>query len=312
MLDEKSLELKIVTWFKGISDGGWGAAPLKMLVKALDVAWNEQVLAEALLHKMLSDPIWRRRMASKNNIDVKITEIDGQIARVRLRSIPKKSNRKRDERLPPLGTPITTLYQDVNGDELLVAVNELPNGTFMTHVEGKHLGIFKTISEAARVAVTHITGERPKNISGYRFFNLGRKLPKGSPPNLETDFSDTINNLIENALEPVPKPISQEPETQEPTYFVYDDIEWGYTSEVGYGSWDDTGYNPDSEVLPHFVKDAFTIYPPQVKDRPSYQWGVTVRQMPNGKWSASAIGLEVIGDTPEKALLEWDRVFVQG
>jgi len=342
-VDEKTLVSEIVTWFSGISDGSWGAAPPFKLIKAMGIKQADSASTLVTLQRVLKDPIWKQVLKVKN-IDVNCSVVDDLVAQVRLRRIeksvvpektPKVKARKRDIRLPPVGTDLGVSYLH-NGVTYGIKAIEQANGDFSVQVDGKHVGTFRSISEAARKALLALTGVENISMNGYTFFGLGEKRSvsvqmndglmsrPGAIPETEIPIDvDFPSMKIEDPLPPKVQLCECSHEVNDkgicPACYQkgFDAELRKKYHEVGLTApaqgEPDLRQLSDPTITEERIKKAFTDAGDFInhRARPSVLWGATL--IKGGyEWFASARGIVVSGSTPEEAMLNWDEKFKTG
>ncbi|MFA6233734.1 MAG: hypothetical protein WC824_06010 [Bacteroidota bacterium] len=340
--DSKAIEL-LVKWFAGISDGNWGATNLQKMVSSMgEVNPLQKQLYIDSFNKLFLNPNVRSFLKTKYKIDVSHGEVDGKVASVHIRRIldpipvvkvkssRSKKARKRDDRLPEVGTMITTkvIWKDEIRD---VAVCEQEDGTFLFQVERFPSESADSLSEAARKAMKSIAGIETPGLNGYMFFRLGdwkglkepvsfqryeKRDPVDSLPDLEEKAENQIDEGETVTSNKLPlcscgKGIDEDLDGNCPACAL--DEEDDPFGPITLKETPDFIAPEPPKITIEKIKQTFTDAGDYIahRARPSMLWGASLIHW-GDLWVAHARGIATSGHTPEEAMLNWDTLYKTG
>lgn len=304
-------------WFKTLPDGIWGSDTVSRLGSAMGLPSNIVSNQRNRLNNVLLDPTCKGILKVKYNIDAKCSALDGEVKSVHLRRwsalkpvkaiTTKKPPKGRDPRLPPVGTWFECHCEAGNVEAL-----EAPEGVFSVALNGNTLpGKARSLTGAVRLILEEVGIPLEHSKNGFKFFNLTE--PWTSVPEQRCSCGRGVDDNGDGdcaACAHKDKRCSCGPNDgcfECPTDTTCVSCTCGPNEECSKCTLDSmTGYFlPKYEDVPNITHET----------RPCVLWGTQVYAPPKGgtEWVASALGgLEARGETPEKALENWDRLFWTG
>ena len=261
------------------------------------------------LNALLQDPVCKRLLQTQYNIDAKSSVKDGVVQFVDLRkqfATPKpvktpvvKPVKIRDPRLPPVGTAFKAFCL-VGGVPRRVDVREAPEGVFSVALDSQEFDDkAKSLTGALMLVQDRLGTKVMHGRNGFKFFDL--TVPYG-----------------ENEVKkPVDCPCGRGKDTDgdgDCPACAHDKKPAIMGSDLTIETSNEPSEKVADQITDSFKRSVLTesgLARIAHRTRPCVLWGVQVLCLSN-EWIAFTNGLVARGDTPEKALENWDTLFTTG